>query len=172
MTTPDLRISDEEAAIEHHKKVNPWIREDKYFHTKENNQTIAAFLAGIKRGEEKAQGEIADLRARCGMNSGMLAAQIEQGIENRLSFDKTLTAEREQSKKLVEALEYYAGDDAWYLSKDDTTGAEVRRSIEYADTETGGRLDETGRNILIVNGGKKARKALAAYRESAGKGEE
>lgn len=66
----------------------------------------------------------------------------------------------EKNKKLVEALEYYAGKNAWYLQKDLVTGAEVRRSIEYADTESGSRIDDAGNNILVINGGKRARTAL------------
>lgn len=59
-----------------------------------------------------------------------------------------------------EALEYYSSEKAWYLHKDPITKSEIRRSIEYDDTESFGKLLDNGDNILNVLGGKRARQAL------------
>ena len=76
---------------------------------------------------------------------------------------------REQEKAKIEiainALKYYADDKSWYLQKDKDTGAEVRRSIEYSDTESGSRIDDLGNNILVVNAGKRAKNALKQLEE-------
>lgn len=61
----------------------------------------------------------------------------------------------------IEALEYYANPNSWYLQKDQVLGSEVRRSIEYFDTESGSRMDDKGNSVLFVNAGKRARECLA-----------
>lgn len=46
--------TDLEAAIEHHKKENPFTAEDFYFHEPEKNSTIRSFLAGIQHQQAKS----------------------------------------------------------------------------------------------------------------------
>lgn len=63
--------------------------------------------------------------------------------------------------ELAEALAFYANDENWYLHKDASTGAEVRRSIEYFDTKTVGVLDDRGNNYIRVTAGERAKAAQA-----------
>lgn len=68
--------------------------------------------------------------------------------------------------ELIEArkvIEFYADLKSWYLHTDPHTLSEIRRSIEYFDTESSSRMDEKGNNILTVNGGKRAREFQEKY---------
>lgn len=76
----------------------------------------------------------------------------EEGLEKELALLKKIIEVQ------GEGLEYYANKFSWYLHKDKL--CEVRRSIEYADTESYGVQTETGENYLEVLGGKRARQAL------------
>lgn len=66
-----------------------------------------------------------------------------------------------KNKIMRDALEFYAGEDAWYLQKDINTGSEIRRIAILDDTESFGyQHDEYSKNILQVFAGKRARQAL------------
>lgn len=68
---------------------------------------------------------------------------------------------------LVDALEFYANPNSWYLHKDKETGAEVRRSIVYDDTESFGfQSSPESKNILQVFAGKTAKEAIENYKKS------
>ena len=101
------------------------------------------------------------------MNDNVTGEMVLALIVNSVCY-KELEKERDalqaKIKEAEAALEFYADRHSWYLHKDPVTGAEVRRSIEYFDTESGSRLDERGTNILEVTGGKRAREALAKLR--------
>lgn len=153
MTTTDPRISDEEAA----KRYIDTIPLQTYA---ARSYGAIGFLAGIKRGEEKAQGEIERLSNdvklamrrshKIGKIHGelvdneyvknLLLIKIPDLEEEIFNTREELTAERERSKKLVEALEDIKSSHTYsYL-----IGIEQKTDIDNA---------------------------LAAYRESVWKGE-
>ena len=71
---------------------------------------------------------------------------------------KTIKELNDQLEKAEAVISFYADEKSWYLHKDPETGAEVRRSIEFFDTESFGFQDTPQSiNILKVFGGKRAR---------------
>lgn len=84
------------------------------------------------------------------------ANRIEHG-------NKEIEKLQKENSRLKECVEFYANKYSWYLHKDKL--CEVRRSIEYDDTESFGVLTETGENFLEVLGGKRARECLAKLEE-------
>lgn len=79
----------------------------------------------------------------------------EWDYKNILDENQKLKAQLEKAEAVIS---FYGDENSWYLHKDPETGAEVRRSIEFFDTETFGFQDTPeSRNILKVFGGKRAR---------------
>lgn len=84
-------------------------------------------------------------------------------VKRNFELQNELEKFQKENELLKECVGYYANKYSWYLHKDNLS--EVRRSIEYDDTESFGVLTETGENFLEVLGGKRARECLAKLGE-------
>lgn len=81
--------------------------------------------------------------------------QCENGEYVLYSDYEKLKAQLEKAEAVIS---FYGDENSWYLQKDPVTGSEIRRSIEFFDTESFGFQDTPeSRNILKVFGGKRAR---------------
>lgn len=145
------------------------------------------FKSGYRAATLDAQAEIAELKAKnfaLGISRdfykdeakeyddkiheirALVNAETEDVVIDISRLQEQLASQKQAVQGLVEALEFYANDNNWYLYKDLVTGAEVRRSIQLDDTESFGfQASPESPNILQVFAGKRAKAALNQWRE-------